>query len=179
MPIELLNFNAVPTNFNTVTLDWQTASEINNDFFTIERSKNGMDWEEISAIDGAGNSSILLSYSAIDTDPYFGISYYRLKQTDFEGQFEYSNVRSVKIKKSPSSSVVIYPNPTSNKLTIIGDYSELKQMKIFNNLGQDITNFIAIIASNEQGLIVIDITKLNTGMYYIKTKTTAHKVYKQ
>lgn len=179
LPIQLLNFNAIPTNLNSVILDWQTASEINNDFFTIERSKSGINWEEISVMDGAGNSSSLLSYSTIDNDPYFGISYYRLKQTDFDGQFEYSNIRSVRIENPLSSSVEIHPNSTGNQITVIGDASELKQIKIFNSLGQNITNFITITTSNEQGSIVIDIAKLNTGIYYIKTKTTAYKVYKQ
>jgi len=178
LPIELLNFSAIPINNNYVEINWQTAAEINNDYFTIERSNNGFDWEEIIIIGGAGNSSSLLSYSAIDNDPINGISYYRLNQTDFNGQFEYSNIRSVKIEKPLSTKIEIYPNPTNNKITIIGNASELEQINIFNTLGQDISNFTTITEAKEEKF-VIDLSNLTNGIYYIKTKNTANKAYKQ
>jgi hypothetical protein len=180
LPIELLNFTVDAINDYQVILDWKTASETNNDFFTIERSKNGFDWENLLEIDGAGNSSTLLSYQSIDPSPYNGVSYYRLKQTDFNGQFEYSQIRSVQIDKSKStnSSVTIYPNPVANEITIVGNSLELEQVKFFNVLGQDVTNRTEIINNNKSSL-VIDLSSLTTGLYYCKTKTTANKVYKQ
>ena len=178
LPIELLNFNATVTNLDRIKLKWKTASEINNDYFTIERSNDGFDWEEIIIICGAGNSSSLLSYSVIDNDPINGMSYYRLKQTDFNGQFEYSNIRSVKIEKLLSPKIEIYPNPTYNKITITGNSSELEQINIFNALGQEISSFTTITEAKEEKF-VLDLSNLTNGMYYIKTKTTANKVYKQ
>lgn len=180
LPIELLNFTVDAINDYQVILDWKTASETNNDFFTIERSKNGFDWENLLEIDGAGNSSTLLSYQSIDPSPYNGVSYYRLKQTDFNGQFEYSQIRSVQIDKSKStnSSVTIYPNPVANEITIVGNSLELEQVKFFNVFGQDVTNRTEIINNNKSSL-VIDLSSLTTGLYYCKTKTTANKVYKQ
>jgi len=81
LPIELLNFNITyQKDDQKVFLDWQTASELNNEFFTIERSINGNDWEEINKIDGAGNSSSLLSYWEVDNNPHKEISYYRLNK---------------------------------------------------------------------------------------------------
>jgi hypothetical protein len=88
LPIELINF--IPhVQDNWVNLKWQTASEINNDYFTIEKSKTASNWIIVTQVNGAGNSSNILSYSTTDQIPYNGISYYRLKQTDFNGQFEY------------------------------------------------------------------------------------------
>ena len=132
----------------------------------------------IEKIKGAGNSSTILSYSGIDKNPYRGISYYRLKQTDFDGQFEYSQIRSVNIDELMDSQIQIYPNPAENQINIIGDVSELKQLKIYNTLGQDVTGLIVIINKSDTSLI-IDLSNLRKGMYWIKTKTTANKVYKQ
>ena len=86
--IELLFFNAKLENNTYVDLTWSTASEINNDYFTIERSQNGVYFQEFDIVEGAGNSTHKINYSLIDRDPFDGISYYRLKQTDYDGKFE-------------------------------------------------------------------------------------------
>ena len=173
LPIELMHFSAFPLNRTSVKCKWQTASETNNDYFTIERSNNGFDWEKVSRIDGAGNSSILLNYSIIDNKPYNSVSYYRLKQTDFNGKFEYSNIISVTINSLGHSHIEIYPNPTENQITITGDNFELEQVKIYNVLGQDVT-FSTTIINHSESKLIMDLSNLNTGMYYIKTKNTAN-----
>jgi len=78
-----------------IELYWVTSNEINNDYFTIEKSNDGINFEIVEIILGAGNSDILLEYSFVDKNPINGISYYRLKQTDFDGKFEYSDIISV------------------------------------------------------------------------------------
>ena len=88
LPISLLDFNVRPV-LNQVEITWTTASETNNDFFTVERSQDGREFIPIGVVDGAGNSNTILNYKLMDADPYVGISYYRLKQTDFDGKFEY------------------------------------------------------------------------------------------
>lgn len=88
LPIELLSFS-VNAGAESVLISWETATETNNDFFTIERSGNLESWEILGYVDGAGNSNRPLSYSFTDNMPLEGISYYRLKQTDFDGQYEY------------------------------------------------------------------------------------------
>lgn len=177
LPIELLSFSASITDNHKVKLNWQTASEINNDYFTIERSTNGFDWEEIKKIDGSGNSSSNLNYSTIDENPYKGLSFYRLKQTDFDGQFDSSIVRSVNFENIETNNIQLYPNPTSDQIVILGDKLELSEINIFNTLGQNV-NILTTIQQNEKK-VTIDMSILSTGMYYIKTKTTANKVYKQ
>ena len=178
LPIELLNFNVAPINKTSIKINWQTASEINNDFFTVERSTNGIEWAEIFRISGVGNSSDLLNYSVIDEDPYWGVSYYRLKQTDFDGKFEYSQIRSINFEKLKNTSIELFPNPVNHQLTIVGNETELKNITIYNTIGQDVTKLTKQIIGDESK-IVVDLSNLNTGSYIIKTKTTANKVYKQ
>jgi hypothetical protein len=91
LPIELLNFTAEPVE-NEVQLAWTTASETNNSYFTVERSVNGVHFEEVVKQAGAGNSNGIRNYDAVDANPYLGVSYYRLKQTDFNGDFTYSDM---------------------------------------------------------------------------------------
>ncbi|MCX6290527.1 MAG: hypothetical protein NT126_02030, partial [Bacteroidetes bacterium] len=111
LPIELLKFDAYPKEQMVIT-DWSTASEINNDYFTLERSSNGLEFYEIGKIRGAGNSSVTLNYSFPDEHPLTGISYYRLKQTDFDGRFSYSPVVMISYKKDQK--FYLYPNPSKD-----------------------------------------------------------------
>ncbi|MCJ8292372.1 MAG: DUF2341 domain-containing protein [Crocinitomicaceae bacterium] len=176
LPIELISFNAVANNNSEVELDWETFSEINNDYFTVERSENTHIWEEVTTVGGAGNSSSVLSYTTKDRSPYYGVSYYRLKQTDFSGQFKYSEVRVVTINSS-SSSIAIYPNPAQNEIWIVGDPSELIDLTVYNWLGQNVTSDITRI-KNDESSILVNISNLAQGIYTIKTLTAAHKFYK-
>ena len=177
LPIELLNFDA-KINGRVIDLTWETISEITNDYFTVECSKNCIQWTEVVQIEGAGNSSQTLTYNTIDKNPYYGLSYYRLKQTDFDGQFDYSQIISVNTELTNNSQIEIYPNPTNNNITLVGNKNELEDISIYNTLGQDITLLTQQLEINKSK-VIIDLTRLNSGIYYIKTKTTANKVYKQ
>jgi hypothetical protein len=95
LPVEFLFFTASLNNQKQVVLNWATASELNNDFFTIERSVDGLTWEVVDLVNGSGTTSLRNDYSTIDPRPYSGLSYYRLKQTDFDGAFEYADIVSV------------------------------------------------------------------------------------
>jgi len=176
LPIELLEFTAVPIDNIQVKLDWQTASELNNDYFTIERSRDGINWGIVGKVQGAGNSSTMLNYDLFDQNPYLGISYYRLKQTDFDGQFDYS--KTINVKMQDDQSVFIYPNPTNSIITIAGNQFEFEDISIFNSLGQNVTHFSKLEKQGDE-IIIIDLSDLSEGVYVIKTKTTANKVFKQ
>ena len=95
LPIELTYFNAAPIN-RMVQLKWQTASERNNDYYTVECSANGTDWKTVGSISAAGNSTSELNYTLYDEEPTIGVSYYRLKQTDYDGQYTYSEIKAVR-----------------------------------------------------------------------------------
>lgn len=119
LPIELLSFDARIANETKIELSWQTATETNNDFFTIERSSNGVSFEIVVTVDGSGNSTELRSYSGMDNNPLEGTSYYRLKQTDFDGQFEYFPSIAVEYSKAGSGCILtVYPNPCSSECVI-------------------------------------------------------------
>ena len=95
LPIELISFNGLNDNSKNL-LTWSTASEYNNDFFTIERSIDGNNWEIVSIIDGVGTSTSIMNYSYLDyTFTKNSINYYRLKQTDFNGQYKYSSIIAI------------------------------------------------------------------------------------
>lgn len=113
LPVELVYFNAL-LNIDRVDVSWQTATEINNDYFTVERSKDGVNWEKVIETDGAGDSRNFIDYFEIDSDPLFGVSYYRLKQTDRDGSFSYSSIVPVTNNIYPISGkddIELYPNP--------------------------------------------------------------------
>lgn len=178
LPIELLNFNVQANAMRQVEISWQTASEINNDFFTVESSIDGEQWEERGTIKGAGNSSALLSYSLTDENPFAGTSYYRLKQTDFDGKFSYSTVKDVNLTRVDADAANIYPNPAEDHVTFVGSRAELVNFKIHNLLGEDVTNRTKEITATETER-TLDIKNLSSGIYYIKTATTVRKLYKQ
>ena len=112
LPVELVYFTAVVNSENKVDLNWVTASESNSDYFQVERSANGQDFTPIgSHVPAAGSSETDRSYAMVDNEPLSGISYYRLKQVDMDGHFEYSEITSVMISSSPSdqASVKVFP----------------------------------------------------------------------
>jgi len=117
LPIQLLSFNAIPLN-NSVQLSWTTVSEVNNFQFVVERSPDLEMVEEVVALPGAGNSSQEINYSAADVSPLTGISYYRLRQTDNDGQSSLSPWLKVNMKADDGLRII--PNPVfGNTLNII------------------------------------------------------------
>jgi len=114
LPIELGTFTAQLVESDAVKLNWNTFSERNNDFFTLEKSKDGYAFEFVAEINGAGNSSVERTYSFVDKNPYEGVSYYRLRQTDFNGSVTESSFTEVVLEKSDRLKVEVYPNPSSS-----------------------------------------------------------------
>jgi hypothetical protein len=173
LPIELLSFTGVCKN-QSVVLDWSTSSEINNDSFSIERSTNAINWNVVSKVDGAGNSSSLIHYSAIDLEPYNGISYYRLKQTDFNGEFKYSAIIAIEKRGEDITELAIYPNPTNGILNVsyAGDKSQIISVSIYNVLGENV-----YYSEFYQSKIVFE-NKLN-GIYFLNIKTNSKNINKK
>jgi hypothetical protein len=160
LPIELLSFTVKPEN-NTITISWATTSETNNNYFTVEKFDESNYYETVVIINGAGNSNSLLNYTAIDIDPSSGVSYYRLKQTDFDGKFSYSNL--VKVDFEKSLDINIYPNPFITNATImITDASQMNnyELRIYDVLGTEVMNTIII-----KQLTAIETNNLPSGIY--------------
>lgn len=118
LPVELISFDAETNQAKEVVLTWSTAVEINNDYFLIERSQDGFNWETIANIKGVGNTTNTSTYEAIDPFPLNSISYYRLQQTDIDGRFTHSKIVAINTKHEIKSEVNLYPNPTSKQCTI-------------------------------------------------------------
>jgi len=157
LPIELLYFYAEP-DFNLVELNWATASETNNEYFIIERSIDIKTWNIIQIVNGAGNSSHTIKYTANDYNPLNGISYYRLKQTDFDGQYSYSPIRAVRFTGA-NNIIRIYPNPANDILYINTNETSFR-VYVINTLGQ------ILLKSYNQN--VIDISSIPDGVYLVK-----------
>jgi hypothetical protein len=112
LPVELSSFNA-ELNYNQVDVFWTTFSETNNDYFSVEKSENGKDFYEIGQINGKGNSTQISNYLFTDEKIVEGISYYRLKQVDFNGRYTYSNIKSVE-NEMIEIALNVFPNPSEN-----------------------------------------------------------------
>lgn len=166
LPITLLNFNALPVQ-NAVNVAWTTTSEVNNDFFTIEKSQNGKDWSTIATIDAVGNSEQLTNYAHLDVNPIQGIQYYRLKQTDINGEFTYSKSVAVKFE-SIATSVSIYPNPAKSTISIelSNDPSADVTINVLNAMGQ-----VVMTANGIGSTQTLDVQNLTCGVYYIEIVT--------
>ena len=127
LPIELISFEA-RNGVTEVDLFWSTATEINNDYFTVERTMDGENFEVVGMVDGAGNSSTTLSYSLVDPEPLDGVSYYRLKQTDFNGDFSYSELEV--ITRNLEFDWKLFPNPNTGNHFIISPDPSWKMMDL-------------------------------------------------
>lgn len=112
LPIKLKSFKATLTQ-GVVKLDWITVTEIDNAWFTIERSSNGIKFDSLFSVEGAGNSKEVNYYHETDERPLRGTSYYRLRQTDYDGRFTYSDVVRVYNPYTVAPAVVVYPNPAN------------------------------------------------------------------
>ncbi|MEZ4825162.1 MAG: right-handed parallel beta-helix repeat-containing protein [Bacteroidia bacterium] len=121
-PVEFLDFTVTPSG-NHAMLDWSTASELSNSHFVIERSIDSHIWEALDLVPGAGTSDRIQYYQYRDKNPLPGESFYRLRQTDFDGGFNYSEVRSF-LFRGDQDILAVYPNPFSHTIQL---YAELAQ----------------------------------------------------
>ena len=177
LPIELLFFNAKCNN-NIVELNWSTASEINNDYFTIEKCRDHAcivsdDWKIVTNINGAGNSNEIIYYSYTDENPCDGISYYRLKQTDFDGNFDYSDIKPVHcsfINADVNIDVEFYPNPFTNEITVvIGNLlSSTAEIEIYDMFGSKVLEQTLYNIDKNNNKFIISLSKFFKGTYLIK-----------
>lgn len=177
-PIELLSFTVFVLQNRTVKILWKTRTETNNDYFTIERSRNATQWEELTQMKGAGNSQELLRYENTDQKAFLGTSYYRLKQTDFNGESSYSQIMELYIDPGKVMPLTVYPNPTKGLLTIEGAPDELDEFSLFNQRGTEVSDRVRIIDRSDFR-ISLDVSKLPKGVYLLKTENETVKVERQ
>ena len=169
LPVELLYFEANTNQYDQVQLAWATANEINNKQFTIEKSSDGREFLPIKVIPGAGHSQEQLSYNYTDPVPWPGRNYYRLKQEDFDGTFEYSDL--VDIYREPSNKIQLFPNPVKTVVQLHPGFAlpEGTRLELFDNAGRLISS--RPITPGEIS-ISLDISSLPDGIYFVQLKAS-------
>jgi len=181
LPVTLLFFDAQLIG-KQVDITWTTANESNNDFFTVERSEDGVDYQSLTYVTGAGNSNQALYYSVVDKVPIYGLSYYRLKQTDYDGAFEY--FKPVTVTYAPDVNddfaIAVYPNPTQGKfwVDVKGNEGEEVLVVVLDLLGKEHYSKIIILEDSIHTIAMDPSNKLASGVYLI-VASSSNKLYKK
>lgn len=165
LPVELVDFYAEIED-EEVVLYWSTASELNNDFFVLERSVDGQIFQPIGTVEGAGTTNEPQSYSLTDTNPVNGLSYYRLKQVDYDGTTAFSQLVQVDYYEGLEGvDVLLYPNPANDFVNISVDATiENLGLRIVDQLGRDVTGEV----DRNGNLYTMSTSHLNAGIYLVE-----------
>ena len=167
LPIELTKFDATCED-EKIHITWSTASETNNDYYTIERSIDGVSFDAIARVDAKGNANAAANYSIQDGNPINGLSYYRLTQTDFDKNSKTYNIVGVSCS-SKNSSVVVYPNPNNGIFTIQG--LEIGAELILT----DVLGKIIYKAITSELKTQLNLSNLSRGIYYLSTNNELNR----
>lgn len=170
LPVSLQSFTGNRVD-KVVELSWATASETNNDYFSLERSADGRNFETITEVNGAGDATTLLNYSFTDRQPLSGENYYRLKQTDFDGAYEY--VGDIVLVKMPlANEIKIFPNPIAGEVVqvnIATETDQLTQLEIYSINGQLMQiRQVGLYAGSQS--VEINASDLPRGVYLLRTQ---------
>ena len=170
LPVELISFEVICGNTKAIEIRWQTVSEINNDFFTIEKSVDGINYQFLKEVVGSGNSNQIHNYSIFDYTPNNGKTvYYRLKQTDFDGGFKFHGVKTIQCKVSRTVLSDVYPNPISDLISF--DLSIPKDgfvdIKVIDYLGREILDESRFI-NKGNSTINLKMNEFSSGIYFLK-----------
>ena len=161
LPVELTTFKATKLG-NQSQLDWTTATESDNQHFAIERSKDGKTFKEIGIVNSKGASYEKQDYTFIDPTPAKGFNYYRLKQVDFNGKYDYSKVEMVALKGF--AEVMLYPNPAKESITIETSATDKHDVKIMDYMGR-----IWLSKTLENDVNQLNIASLPKGLYFLES----------
>lgn len=172
LPIELSYFNLFKLKYNNVKINWETKTELNNDFFTIERAVDDLKWEKIAFIKGSGSSNQANFYQYIDKNPSNGNNYYRLKQTDYSGTEKTSPPKLVNIINE--NLISLYPTIVRDFVTI--QNIEGEEIKIYSSGGKLQLHLTEKKTNNS---IKIDTKHLEKGIYFVKINDNTLKFIKK
>jgi Secretion system C-terminal sorting domain len=181
LPIELLFFTGDLMN-TYVDIKWATASETNNDYFTVQRSQDGQHWSNLMIVSGAGNSVSTINYQRVDENPLLGVSYYKLRQTDYDGEFTESNIVAINNNNGVEADIIPFPNPTIGNeigLEILGFDDEQLSIVVTNVLGKiEYVNSYKIVGNTAQ--LKIDFNnRLATGTYFVTGSSSKQTISKK
>ncbi len=168
LPVELISFTAVKVDVG-LELQWQTASELNNEKFEIEMSQDGRRFQKIGEEKGYGTTQTQVDYDFQIEEPPVGLSYYRLKQVDFDGQFEYSDIVSAHFDKGGSIGT-IFPNPSRTgrvNLELTTKESKMVPISVFDVTGKLVKDQLRQLEKGNNQLN-FDFSSLKAGSYILK-----------
>jgi hypothetical protein len=178
LPIELVKFDA-KYNGKTVDLNWVTASEMNNDYFTVERTKDGSDFITITKVPGAGTTTTARYYSANDDAPQTGISYYRLMQTDFDGKSSFSKLVPVKIHANEFAIDYLFANQTSNEIYFtLNNINGNIIVDIIDVLGRTVISQ-KLSSPGENEIFKLNVSLLKRGVYTLRISNSENVLNKK
>ncbi|SNS77375.1 Por secretion system C-terminal sorting domain-containing protein [Ekhidna lutea] len=164
LPVEFISFK-VELKESASHLLWSTAQEINNDRFEIEHSIDGINFEMVGTIGGNGTVNEVMEYTFVHKDLKSGFNYYRLKQIDFDGQYEYSEIKRVSMGAFEDVSVNIFPNPADSEATIQIHDGFATRIELITLRGTILKFMEYQDGTNKH---TFDLTDLNAGMYLIR-----------
>lgn len=164
LPIELLSFTAECMD-NAIQFNWSTATETNNEYFTLERSEDAVNYTEIARIQGAGTSATQRDYSFMANNNSSSMVYYRLRQTDINGTTEVFEPIAVQCSATETASISMYPVPAKDMVTIESNQN-ISKVEIFSMQGRLVKN---IVCNHTQ--VNIDLNNLNNGMLLVRITT--------
>lgn len=164
LPVEFASFSITKRNCE-VEVKWSTATEINNAYFTVERSADGSSFTALTQIPGAGNSSTLLSYQYTDKDPLPGKNYYRIRQVDHDGKSKTTNIQSIQAPCSNTASIKVYPTVTRTAVTVLlNDSFKDAQVSLYDMAGRQMP--VQIQKSSLK--CVIPVSEIASGQYIVR-----------
>lgn len=162
LPVTLIAFEVQLQSTDAVKVSWSTATEINNSFFEVERSADGINFSTIGSVAGKVNSTSRVDYNIIDATPQQGINYYRLKQIDRDGNFKFFNVKSITV---PTVKLRIVPNPASDEVRAHFAAGLYKQVQLVSGSGQVLK--VILITQNETEARFA-LSSYTSGNYYLR-----------
>lgn len=166
LPIELLSNTAECSN-NEMLISWSTATETNNDFFTIQRSADGISFHDIGIADGANNSTTTLNYSFVDHSPFSGISYYRLRQTDNNGDSRTFSMFTAKSCQEGAGSLNAYNNQQGSIIISIASLSSGNYTAVlFDAMGKKVAERSLHVEKGNNSFSM-DVSMINAGVYFV------------
>lgn len=178
LPISLLDFKVILNENKEAVVSWATATESNSKDFEVERSGDGINFTGIEIVKSAGNSNTIRQYTIVDITPYTGISYYRIKQVDFNNTFSFTPARAI-LNQASEKSTRFFPNPVQSDATIVfGSKQHLNGLlSIYNSSGMIVYHQFVEVAEGQYNLM-ISLSGLEPGIYQYLLNTNDNSVIK-
>lgn len=179
LPVELISFNVI-CNEGKIIINWVTASEENSDYFTIEKSSDDVDWSELATVPAAGYSNSVLNYSYTDINDTGVKTYYRLKQTDFNGVYDYFGPVVTSCEENLIGAFNAYPNPANDLVncSVFSFFSTEVEAGLYNLFGQLIMKKNVNLSEGSNNFS-FDVSKLSSGVYYITLRNSSGSYFER